>query len=85
MAMTPREVAESYWRAECSREIDAVLAHFHPDAELIVQPGESHLAGLGVAEDILTTLQGCWEAADRKRAKAARAAARRRAVSPSDV
>jgi pimeloyl-ACP methyl ester carboxylesterase len=56
-----------------------------PDAELIVQPGESHLAGLGVAEDILTTLQGCWEAANRKRAKAARAAARRRAVSPSDV
>jgi ketosteroid isomerase-like protein len=38
MAMSPREVAESYWRAECSREINAILAHFHPDAELIA-PG----------------------------------------------
>lgn len=38
MAMTPREVAESYWRAECSREIDAILAHFQQDAELIA-PG----------------------------------------------
>lgn len=29
---TPREVAESYWAAECRRDIDAVLAHYHPDA-----------------------------------------------------
>jgi ketosteroid isomerase-like protein len=29
---TPREVSESYWDAECRRDIDAVLAHYHPDA-----------------------------------------------------
>lgn len=29
---TPRAVAESYWRAECTRDVDAILAHYHPDA-----------------------------------------------------
>ena len=29
---TPREVSESYWAAECRRDINAVVAHFHPDA-----------------------------------------------------
>ena len=29
---TPREVAESYWAAECRRDIDAVMAHYRPDA-----------------------------------------------------
>ena len=33
-----------------------------PDAELVVLPGESHLGGLGVGEEILTTL---WALADR--------------------
>jgi hypothetical protein len=28
MTRTPREVAESYWRAEASRSVEAVLAHF---------------------------------------------------------
>ena len=28
---TPREVSESYWAAECRRDIDAVMAHYHPD------------------------------------------------------
>jgi ketosteroid isomerase-like protein len=32
MPTSPREVAESYWRAEESRDVDAVLAHFHADA-----------------------------------------------------
>src|SRR5580704_1530472 len=32
MSLTPREVAESYWRAEESRDVEQVLAHFHPDA-----------------------------------------------------
>ncbi|MFN8631841.1 MAG: nuclear transport factor 2 family protein [Chloroflexota bacterium] len=27
-----REVAESYWAAECRRDMDAVLAHYHPDS-----------------------------------------------------
>jgi ketosteroid isomerase-like protein len=28
----PREVSESYWAAECRRDIDGVMAHYHPDA-----------------------------------------------------
>jgi ketosteroid isomerase-like protein len=33
MGTTPREVAESYWAAECRRDLDEILAHYHPDAE----------------------------------------------------
>jgi len=29
---TPYEVSESYWAAECRRDIDAVMEHYHPDA-----------------------------------------------------
>ncbi len=29
---TPRDVSESYWAAECRRDIDAVMAHYHDDA-----------------------------------------------------
>jgi ketosteroid isomerase-like protein len=29
---TPREVSESYWAAECRRDIDGVMAHYQPDA-----------------------------------------------------
>jgi ketosteroid isomerase-like protein len=32
MSPTPREVAESYWRAEESRDVEAVLSHFHQNA-----------------------------------------------------
>jgi ketosteroid isomerase-like protein len=32
MSATPREVAESYWRAEESRDITLILSHFHEDA-----------------------------------------------------
>jgi ketosteroid isomerase-like protein len=28
----PREVSESYWAAECRRDIDGVMAHYQPDA-----------------------------------------------------
>jgi ketosteroid isomerase-like protein len=28
---TPREVSESYWEAECRRDIDGVMAHYHVD------------------------------------------------------
>ena len=28
---TPREVSESYWAAECGRDLDGVLAHYHED------------------------------------------------------
>jgi limonene-1,2-epoxide hydrolase len=40
---TPREVAESYWRAECTRELDAIMEHFHPDATF--QPAGNLLRG----------------------------------------
>jgi len=29
---TPREISESYWAAECRRDIDAVMTHYHDDA-----------------------------------------------------
>ncbi len=29
---TPREVGESYWRAEARRDVEGVLSHFHSDA-----------------------------------------------------
>ena len=29
---TPRQVSESYWAAECRRDIDAVIEHYHADA-----------------------------------------------------
>ncbi len=28
---TPREASESYWAAECRRDVDAVIAHYHVD------------------------------------------------------
>jgi ketosteroid isomerase-like protein len=28
----PREVSESYWAAECRRDIDGVMEHYHPEA-----------------------------------------------------
>ena len=30
--LTPREVSESYWAAECRRDLDGVTEHFHSDA-----------------------------------------------------
>jgi pimeloyl-ACP methyl ester carboxylesterase len=35
-----------------------------PDAELHVQPGESHLSGLGEAESVLESLLGAWDRRD---------------------
>jgi len=43
MPRTPREVAESYWRAEESRSVEAVLAHFHEDA--VFHPVSGPLTG----------------------------------------
>jgi ketosteroid isomerase-like protein len=40
---TPREVSESYWAAECRRDIDGVMAHYHQDA--IYQDGGGLLRG----------------------------------------
>jgi len=33
---TPASVVRSYWTAEENRDIDAVLGHYQPDAELVV-------------------------------------------------
>jgi ketosteroid isomerase-like protein len=40
----PASVAKSYWAAEERRDIDAVLGHYHPDAELVV-PDLGQLTG----------------------------------------
>lgn len=29
---TPRKVSESYWATECRRDVDGVMAHYHPNA-----------------------------------------------------
>jgi len=42
----PASVVRSYWAAEERRDIDAVLGHYHPDAELVV-PDLGHLTGHG--------------------------------------
>lgn len=42
--MTPREVVEHYWKIECTRDVDAVLACYDPQARLVV-PGLGSLSG----------------------------------------
>ena len=32
---SPRDVAWSYWTAEIERDVDKVLAHYHPDAAFV--------------------------------------------------
>ena len=36
--ISKRELAQSYWDAEISRDLDAVMAHYHPDASFVA-PG----------------------------------------------
>jgi hypothetical protein len=36
-----------------------------PDAELYTLPGESHLAGLGFAEEILQTMVELWDSIEK--------------------
>ena len=40
---TPREVSESYWAAECRRDIDAIMDHYLADATY--QDGAGRLVG----------------------------------------
>jgi hypothetical protein len=42
--MTPTEVAEKYWRIECTRDVGAILGCYAPDAELLV-PSLGRLVG----------------------------------------
>ncbi|MBN9307537.1 MAG: hypothetical protein BGO82_06420 [Devosia sp. 67-54] len=41
---SPREIAESYWRAECAHDIPAILAHYHQNA-VFVPPRGDRLVG----------------------------------------
>lgn len=42
--MTPREVAEAYWAAECTRDLEATLAYYHEDA-VVHPPDGTRLVG----------------------------------------
>lgn len=42
--MTPRQVAEAYWAAECTRDLAAVLSFYHLDA-VVFPPDGSELRG----------------------------------------
>lgn len=44
MTKTPREVAEAYWAAECTRDLQATLAYYHEDA-VVHPPDGSKLVG----------------------------------------
>ena len=35
MSDGPRAVAEAYWSDECARDVDAVMSHYHSDAEFV--------------------------------------------------
>ena len=37
-----REVAESYWRAECDRDIDGILAHYAADGHFVAPGWDLH-------------------------------------------
>ena len=58
-------------------DADHIIPHQHgvhmvsrvPDAELRTLHGESHLGGLGVAEEILTTLLGIWDSQEQAAAR----------------
>lgn len=41
--LSPREVAESYWRVECQRDLQKILDHYHEDA--VMQPPGQVLRG----------------------------------------
>jgi len=47
---TPREVAESYWAAECRRDLDAVLDHYHEDAIVHPPSGPPFIGRTGIAD-----------------------------------
>jgi ketosteroid isomerase-like protein len=57
---TPREVSESYWAAECRRDIDAVMAHYHSDGSYEDSTGrrQGHAAIRKAYEDSVRTYPG---------------------------
>jgi hypothetical protein len=62
------KVAVRWWHGDC----DHIIPFGHgqhcvsclPDAHLYHLPGESHLGGLGQAQDILASMLELWERAD---------------------
>ncbi|MBA3851149.1 MAG: nuclear transport factor 2 family protein [Chloroflexi bacterium] len=47
---SPREVAESYWAAECRRDLEAVLDHFHDGAIVHPPSGSPFVGRAGIAD-----------------------------------
>ena len=51
--LTPREIATSYWKAECERDLEKILAHYHPHATFCppgqVLNGHSEIATFYIA------------------------------------
>jgi ketosteroid isomerase-like protein len=60
MSPTPREVAESYWRAEETRSVEAVLSHFHEDAVFhpVTGPLKGHAEIRTLYDDMGETFPG---------------------------
>lgn len=64
------KVPVCWWHGDCDHIVpfahgQHVVARL-PDAELHRVPGESHLAGLGRAEEILRTITEVWDRAEKK-------------------
>ncbi len=47
---TPRQVAESYWAAECRRDLAAVLDHYHEDATVHPPSGPPFIGRAAIAD-----------------------------------
>jgi pimeloyl-ACP methyl ester carboxylesterase len=63
---SPRDVSvpTRWWHGDADNlvplEHGRHMVSLIPDAELFVRPGESHLGGLGAAEEVLATLLAVW-------------------------
>ena len=68
------DAVERFFRPEFVNRIDHIVPFAHgehvvtrlPDAELYTLPGESHLAGLGFAEEILQTMVELWDTIEKR-------------------
>jgi len=56
--VTVRSLAESYWAAEARRDIDAVMAHYHPDATY--EDGGGRRDGDGEIRDFYVASAGMY-------------------------
>ena len=62
MSDGPRAVAEAYWRDESARDVDAVLSHYHPDAEFVGPGGRrvGHAEIRAYYEESARVYPGLW-------------------------